>query len=85
MKTEIDNQLIRCPKLGDEMTFAYCLREADDLPCARIMQCWFRSFDVEALLKEGLTSDEWNRFTGAEPKDKVSSIIEMIEKVKRQT
>ena len=85
MKTEHDHKLTRCPKLGDEMTFAYCLREADDLPCARIMQCWFRSFDVEALLKEGLTSDEWNRFTGAEPKDKVSSIIEMIEKVKRQT
>lgn len=34
MKTEHDPKLIRCPKLGDEMTFAYCLREAGDLPCA---------------------------------------------------
>jgi hypothetical protein len=49
------------------------------------MHCWFKSFDVETLLKERLTSGEWNRFTGAEPKDKLASIIEMIEKAKRQT
>ncbi|MCK7506784.1 MAG: hypothetical protein MZV70_23760 [Desulfobacterales bacterium] len=85
MKTEHDHKLIRCPKLGDEMTFAYCLREAGDLPCARIIHCWQSAFDVEALLKELLTPDEWERFTCAQPKDKVTSLIEIIENAKRQT
>jgi hypothetical protein len=85
MKTEHDHKLIRCPKLGDEMTFAYCLREAGDLPCARILQCWFRSFDVESLLKDRLTSSQWEGFTGAKTKDKVASLIEIIENAKRQT
>jgi hypothetical protein len=84
MKTEHDHQLIRCPKLGDEMTFAYCLREAGDLPCARIVQCWFKSFDVAALLKDRLTPSEWERFTDAQPKDKLTGLIEIIEKAKRQ-
>jgi hypothetical protein len=85
MKTEYDSKLIRCPKLGDEMTFAYCLREAGDLPCVRIIQCWFRSFDVEALLKDRMTPIEWERFTNNQPKEKVTSLIEIIERAKRQT
>jgi hypothetical protein len=83
MKTEHDHKLIRCPKLGDEMTFAYCLREAGDLPCARIVQCWFLFFDVAALVKENLTHEQWERFTCAQPKDKVTSLLEIIEKAKR--
>ena len=84
MSTEYDHKLIRCPKLGDEMTFAYCLREAGDLPCARNVQCWFRSFDLASVLKDRLTADEWMRFTGAQPGNKVVSLIEIIEKSKRQ-
>jgi hypothetical protein len=85
METEHDHKLIRCPKLGDEMTFAYCLREAGDLPCARAITCWQAAFDVAALLKENLTHEKWERFTNAQPKDKVISLIEIIEKAKRQT
>ena len=84
MKTPHDHKLIRCPKLGDEMTLAYCLEEAGDLPCARIITCWQGAFDVAALLRENLSPEQWERFTSAAPKDKVGSLIEMIEKAKRQ-
>jgi len=84
MRTPHDHKLIRCPKLGDEMTFAYCLQEAGDLPCARIITCWQGAFDVAALLKEDLSPDHWERFSHTAPKDKVTSLIEMIEKAKRQ-
>ena len=82
MKTQHDSKLIRCPKLGDEITFGYCLQESGDLPCARIIQCWQAAFDVAALLKEHLTSGQWERFTWAHPKDKVINLIEIIEKAK---
>ena len=84
MKSEHDHKLTRCPKLGDEINFAYCLREAGDLPCRRIIQCWFRSFDVESFLKNQLSEDEWMRFTNAQPENKVVGLLEIIEKSKRQ-
>jgi hypothetical protein len=84
MKTPHDSKLIRCPKLGDEMTFVYCLQESGDLPCVRIIQCWQAAFDVAALLKEHLTSGQWERFTWAQPKDKVINLIEIIETAKSQ-
>jgi phosphohistidine phosphatase SixA len=83
MKTEYDHKLIRCPKLGDEMTFGYCLQEAGDLPCPRIVSCWFRAFDVAKVLEEHLTSEQRQRFALSAPGDKVSSLIEIIERAKK--
>ncbi len=85
MNNEHDDKLIRCPKLGDEMTFSYCLRESGDLPCARIVTCWQAAFDVTEFLKRSLTPDQWTRFTGTQPKEKVLTLIDLIEKAKRQT
>ncbi len=84
MKTEHDSKITRCPKLGDEMTFSYCLQESGQLPCARIITCWQAAFDVPAVLKGCLTGDQWERFTCATPKDKMSSLLEIIEQAKRQ-
>jgi hypothetical protein len=78
MKTDHDDQLIRCPKLGDEMTFAYCLQESGELPCTRIVRCWSLSFDVESFLKEKLTAQQWDSFVNSQPGDKVTSLIELI-------
>ena len=78
MKSDHDDQLIRCPKLGDEMTFAYCLREAGDAPCTRIVRCWSSCFDVESFLKEKLTPEKWDSFKNSQAKDKVTSLIELI-------
>jgi hypothetical protein len=84
MKTEHDHKITRCPKLGDEMTFAYCRREAGDLPCARIITCWQAAFDAASVLKGILSEEQWERFAGAKPKDKMSSLLEIIEQAKRR-
>ncbi|MBN1364172.1 MAG: hypothetical protein JW976_05135 [Syntrophaceae bacterium] len=82
MEKEITNTLIRCPRLGDEVTFSYCLRESGDLPCSRIMRCWSHSFDVEAILKDRLAPETLEKFLSSQPKDKVSSLLELIETAK---
>ena len=82
MENHHDNKLIRCPKLGDEMTFDYCLRESGELPCQRIVRCWSFSFDVESFLKEKLTPEKYNSFIAAQQKEKVTSLIELIEAAK---
>ena len=82
MKTEHDRKLIRCPKLGDEMTFAYCLQESGDMPCLRIVRCWSTCFDIASFLKEIMVPEQWNEFINFRPNDKVVSLIELIEAAK---
>jgi hypothetical protein len=84
METETNNKLTRCPRLGQEIKFAYCWQESGKLPCARIVDCWAPSFDVEALLKEKLSPEAWQSFISIKPKDKVLSLIELIEAVKKR-
>jgi len=84
MKTPHDDKLTRCPKLGDEVPFRYCLQEGGALPCAGIIACWQAVFDVEKTLRLFLGAREWADFTKATPKDKVVTLVELIEKVKKQ-
>lgn len=75
---------IRCPRLGHEVSFAYCRCEAGELPCYRILLCWESRIPVEAYLREQLTPEAWERFCRQKPKDKVSSLIELIEAARKR-
>lgn len=79
-----DQLQLRCPRLGGEINFAYCLRESGDLPCRRIVDCWHPYFPVEAFLKERLTPDQWERCFGGPPKDKIVSLVEIIEEARNR-
>ena len=82
MEQEINNKLIRCPRLGDEITFSYCLQESGEFPCLRIVRCWSPFFDIEYFLEETLTLEKWNSFINSQARDKVISLIELIETAK---
>jgi len=75
--------LIRCPRLGGEAPLTYCLQEAWDLPCQRIVFCWQTFFSVEECLRKALSPQKWEKFTNRKPQEKISSIIELIEQAKR--
>ena len=77
-----DKLEIRCPRLGHELSFFYCRQEAGDLPCQRIIKCWESFFPVETCLKESLTPEEWDRFIGHVPKDKMVTLMDLIEQAK---
>lgn len=73
----------RCPKLGGPVTFGYCRRcEADDAACGKIVDCWWERFDVVAHLRCLLSEPDFNRLMAQEPKPKLTSILELIEKAK---
>jgi hypothetical protein len=74
---------IRCPRLGGEAPFTYCLQEAGDLPCQRIVHCWQAYFPVEEYLRKALSPRRWEEFCNKEPKGKIPSLIELIEQAKR--
>ncbi len=79
-----DNLEIRCPRLGGEVTFAYCQKEGGDLPCPRILACWQPRCDVETYLRGKLTKTEWDCCFNRPSKDKVTTLIELIEAAKKR-
>ena len=84
MIEEINDKLMRCPRLGDEIAFSYCLRESGAFPCFRIVSCWSSVFDVESFLHTNMIAQDWASFNNAKPKDKVTSLLEIIEAAKRK-
>ena len=81
--TKYDHLELRCPRLGGEVMFQYCKREGGDLPCPRILSCWSSFFPVEAYLRDQMSGEDWNRFTSRTPKDKVTTLLELIDRAKR--
>lgn len=79
-----DQLEMRCPRLGHEVAFFYCRRESGDLPCSRILSCWQPFFPVEAFLKGSMPPDLWQQFISQAPKDKVVTLIDLIEAAQRR-
>jgi hypothetical protein len=77
-----DHLEIRCPRLGHELNFSYCRREAGDLPCHRTIQCWQAFFPVEAYLRENMSAAEEERFFRQIPGNKMTTLIDLIEQAK---
>jgi len=81
-----DERQIRCPKLGHQLHFSYCVKENQGIPCFRTLDCWFEHFEVAAFLEKTLTPAEWKAAFEKPPKPKMLSLLEMIEQAKnRQT
>jgi hypothetical protein len=76
--------VMRCPRLGGEVSFSYCEREAGELPCPQVVRCWEVCFPVEAYLREVLTPDAWERFCGQIPKDRVTTLLDFVEAAKQR-
>jgi len=46
--------------------------------------CWQPYFDVEARLRAKLTEEQWDRCFGKAPKEKIVSLVELIEAAKKR-
>jgi hypothetical protein len=76
--------VIRCPRLGGEVPFSYCEREAGELPCRQVVRCWEAGFPVEDYLRESLSPEAWERFCRQVPKDRMATLIDLAEAAKRR-
>lgn len=76
----------RCPRLGHDIAFEYCLMSGeDDFICWKALDCWWEIFDVETYLKASLHEREYSRLAEKKPKNKVASILEVVEAAKKRT
>ena len=78
-----DERTLYCRMLGHHLAFAYCRTGTGPKPCARILDCWFETFDIESFLREHFTDQEIAAFT-APPKPKVQTLLELIEQAKKR-
>lgn len=76
--TAHDDLKRHCPMLGHELTFAYCRSPGSDLPCRKILDCWFRAFDIQAFLREHFSQEDIDRVQSPRP-DKILSLMELIQ------
>jgi hypothetical protein len=79
-----DHLAIRCSRLGCDVTFSYCRQEGGIVPCFRIITCWRPFFSVEQHLRENMTAESWDNFLSHMPKDKITTLIELIEEAKNK-
>lgn len=73
----------RCPRLGGPVNFRYCRIGGDEeMPCLKVIDCWWEYFDVLAFFQQALPADRFRRLLRARPAPRVSSLIELIEQAK---
>jgi hypothetical protein len=79
-----DDEKIRCPRLGHQISFSYCRSENLGLPCFKTLDCWYDHFLVEEYLKQQLTPEEWEKVFSRPPKPKLLSLVELIDQARKQ-
>jgi hypothetical protein len=79
-----DHLEIRCPRLGGEVTFKYCRVEGGELPCMRMVSCWQCCIPVAQYLRETLSPEQLERFTEQRPKERIATLVELIEAAKNE-
>jgi len=85
MINEHDQDLLRCRRLGHDVTFAYCRQETGGKPCRLVLDCWWEHFDVRSFLRAHLPEEtvaEVERAGASPPPSKILSLVEMIQQAK---
>lgn len=78
-----DEHTLYCRSLGHHIKFKYCRTMAEGMPCSKIRDCNFEQLPIDDFLKEHYTYEEISAFLKP-PKNRVFSILEIIDKVKKQ-
>ncbi len=78
-----DNLTLYCRKLGHHLSFSYCRQEHNGLPCAATERCWGHLFDVAGYLRENFKEEELTHLRAERP-PKITSILEIIQRVQKQ-
>ena len=74
-----DKEELYCRKLGHHLTFDYCRKEHNGLPCPKIRDCWFEKMDIDDFLSKNYEAKDI-AYLFEPPKPKITSLFEIIQK-----
>jgi hypothetical protein len=83
MQTQHDSLSRRCPMLGHEVAFSYCRQPGQEIPCRKMPDCWWETFDIKAFIA-GNYSEEIQATMQEPPKPKMLSILELVEQARKR-
>jgi hypothetical protein len=78
-----DSLGIRCVKLGGPVTFEYCRKLNDGLPCASVTGCWAGRFDIAAFLESNYSPEQLSRVL-TQRRGRLDLIADAVERAKRE-
>ncbi len=73
-----------CRRLGHPLRFGYCRTTSGDAPCPKILDCWHERFDVVGYLRHH-GPPGFLEVANAPPPPKLASLVELVEKARRQS
>jgi hypothetical protein len=79
--TANDTRRRRCPMLGHDLAFSYCRAPGADVPCRKIFDCWWNTFDVTTFIRSHYGEEGIRRIL-APPKEKVLTLADLIKKAR---
>jgi hypothetical protein len=79
-----DGRERRCPILGHDVHFSYCRHPGQELPCRKVLDCWWEAFGVEAFLRSHFTGEQIAGIL-APPKPKVATLVDLIDQARKRT
>jgi hypothetical protein len=68
--------------LGHDVGFGYCRAPGRPLPCGKVFDCWFETFDVQAFIRKHFSEHEVQEIL-APRQEKLTSLVELIEKARK--
>ncbi len=83
MKEQYDSREGYCKMLGHFLTFEYCRTSNKGIPCSKVLDCWFESFDVQHWLGENFSATEQRSIFQA-VKPKIVSLAEILEQAQQR-
>jgi hypothetical protein len=83
MLTEHDALSRYCPILGHDVPFSYCRRPGQEIPCRKIFDCWWETFDIKSFIANNY-SEDIQKAIAQPPIPKILSLLEIIEQAGRR-
>ncbi len=83
-KEQFDTIECYCPMLGHALNFKYCRTMQMNLPCGRILNCWFEILPIQQYIGDHFTKEEQEQFFEP-PKPKMQVMANIVKKVKKKS
>jgi hypothetical protein len=84
MNEQFDNKIGYCRTLGHYVPFQYCRTVNEGIPCRKIQDCWFEQMDIGLFIAKNYSESE-QQLIFAQPPQKISTIIDLIQKARDKT
>jgi len=68
--------------LGHEVSFGYCRQGGTELPCRKIFDCWFETFDIKDFMQQNYTEEQIQQILSP-PTPKLTSLYELIQQARK--